>query len=221
MQCSSVNQAHSPGNCTFPHSTCNHASRSAAFFPVFMLLLFKFVISNSPKIGNLALTFPIACGKLINVDEAACLISLDADIAQLVERLIRNQQIVSSNLTGGSIISRVYVQQLHINPCFVFGLQRKIWRKIPKIPFYFSELQNFLIYPIYTLAVEGSLSGNSEQKTLPLFSGIFPFFSSLLRHTIHRISSIHAGLRAEFFYPISTLSYFGLFARLAGMRGAR
>lgn len=104
MQCSSVNQAHPPGNCTFPHSTCNHASRSAAFFPVFMLLLFKFAISNSPKIGNLALTFPIACGKLINADEAACLISLDADIAQLVERLIRNQQVAGSNPVGSSIL---------------------------------------------------------------------------------------------------------------------
>ena len=110
MQCSSVNQAHSPGNCTFPHSTCNHASRSAAFFPVFMLLLFKFVISNSPKIGNLALTFPIACGKLINADEAACLISLDADIAQLVERLIRNHQVKGSSPFIGSIFYRGVAQ---------------------------------------------------------------------------------------------------------------
>ena len=106
MQCSSVNQAHPPGNCTFPHSTCNHASRSAAFFPVFMLLLFKFAISNSPKIGNLALTFPIACGKLINADEAACLISLDADIAQLVERLIRNHQVKGSSPFIGSMTTR-------------------------------------------------------------------------------------------------------------------
>ena len=110
MQCSSVNQAHPPGNCTFPHSTCNHASRSAAFFPVFMLLLFKFVISNSPKIGNLALTFPIACGKLINADEAACLISLDADIAQLVERLIRNHQVKGSSPFIGSIFYRGVAQ---------------------------------------------------------------------------------------------------------------
>ena len=110
MQCSSVNQAHPPGNCTFPHSTCNHASRSAAFFPVFMLLLFKFAISNSPKIGNLALTFPIACGKLINADEAACLISLDADIAQLVERLIRNHQVKGSSPFIGSIFYRGVAQ---------------------------------------------------------------------------------------------------------------
>ena len=110
MQCSSVNQAHPPGNCTFPHSTCNHASPSAAFFPVFMLLLFKFAISNSPKIGNLALTFPIACGKLINADEAACLISLDADIAQLVERLIRNHQVKGSSPFIGSIFYRGVAQ---------------------------------------------------------------------------------------------------------------
>lgn len=110
MQCSSVNQAHPPGNCTFPHSTCNHASRSAAFFPVFMLLLFKFAIFNSPKIGNLALTFPIACGKLINADEAACLISLDADIAQLVERLIRNHQVKGSSPFIGSIFYRGVAQ---------------------------------------------------------------------------------------------------------------
>ena len=110
MQCSSVNQAHPPGNCTFPHSTCNHASRSAAFFTVFMLLLFKFAISNSPKIGNLALTFPIACGKLINADEAACLISLDADIAQLVERLIRNHQVKGSSPFIGSIFYRGVAQ---------------------------------------------------------------------------------------------------------------
>ena len=110
MQCSSANQAHPPGNCTFPHSTCNHASRSAAFFPVFMLLLFKFAISNSPKIGNLALTFPIACGKLINADEAACLISLDADIAQLVERLIRNHQVKGSSPFIGSIFYRGVAQ---------------------------------------------------------------------------------------------------------------
>ena len=110
MQCSSVNQAHPPDNCTFPHSTCNHASRSAAFFPVFMLLLFKFAISNSPKIGNLALTFPIACGKLINADEAACLISLDADIAQLVERLIRNHQVKGSSPFIGSIFYRGVAQ---------------------------------------------------------------------------------------------------------------
>ena len=110
MQCSSVNQAHPPGNCTFPHSTCNHASPSAAFFPVFMLLLFKFAISNSPKIGNLALTFPIACGILINADEAACLISLDADIAQLVERLIRNHQVKGSSPFIGSIFYRGVAQ---------------------------------------------------------------------------------------------------------------
>ena len=110
MQCSSANQAHPPGNCTFPHSTCSHASRSAAFFPVFMLLLFKFAISNSPKIGNLALTFPIACGKLINADEAACLISLDADIAQLVERLIRNHQVKGSSPFIGSIFYRGVAQ---------------------------------------------------------------------------------------------------------------
>ena len=85
MQCSSVNQAHSPGNCTF-------------------------VISNSPKIGNLALTFPIACGKLINADEAACLISLDADIAQLVERLIRNHQVKGSSPFIGSIFYRGVAQ---------------------------------------------------------------------------------------------------------------
>ena len=110
MQCNSVNQAHPPGNCTFPHSTCNHASRSAAFFPVFMLLLFKFAMPNSPKIGNWALTFPIACGKLINADEAACLISLDADIAQLVERLIRNHQVKGSSPFIGSIFYRGVAQ---------------------------------------------------------------------------------------------------------------
>lgn len=144
-----------------------------------------------------------------------------AALAQLVERLIRNQQIVSSNLTGGSIISRVYVQKQHINPCFVLGLQRKIWRKIHKISFSFSVLQKFLIYSIYTLAFEGSFSGNSEQKTFPLSPGIFPFFSSPLRHAIYRISCVHAGLRAEFFYPIYTLSNFALFVRPTGMRGAR
>lgn len=135
--------------------------------------------------------------------------------------LIRNQQIVSSNLTGGSIISRVYVQKQHINPCFVLGLQRKIWRKTAKISFYFAILQKFLIYPIYTLAFEGSFSGYSEQKTFPLSTGIFSFFSSPLRQQKHRISSTHNGLRAEFFYPIYTLSHFGLFARLAGMRPTR
>lgn len=79
-------------------------------FSVFMLLLFKFAISNSPKIGNLALTFPIACGKLINADEAACLISLDADIAQLVERLIRNHQVKGSSPFIGSIFYRGVAQ---------------------------------------------------------------------------------------------------------------
>ena len=70
----------------------------------------KFAISNSPKIGNSALTFPIACGKLINADEAVCLISLDADIAQLVERLIRNHQVKGSSPFIGSIFYRGVAQ---------------------------------------------------------------------------------------------------------------
>lgn len=47
----------------------------------------------------------------------------NAALAQLVERLIRNQQIVSSNLTGGSINSGVYVNYYHINPCFISTLK--------------------------------------------------------------------------------------------------
>ena len=47
-----------------------------------------------------------------------------AALAQLVERLIRNQQIISSNLIGGSIISRVYVSQKHINPYSFYTLRR-------------------------------------------------------------------------------------------------
>ena len=70
----------------------------------------KFAISNSPKIGNSALTYPIACGKLINADEAVCLISLDADIAQLVERLIRNHQVKGSSPFIGSIFYRGVAQ---------------------------------------------------------------------------------------------------------------
>ena len=56
------------------------------------------------------MTFPIACGKLINADEAACLISLDADIAQLVERLIRNHQVKGSSPFIGSIFYRGVAQ---------------------------------------------------------------------------------------------------------------
>ena len=76
----------------------------------FVRYCLKFAISNSPKIGNSALTFPIACGKLINADEAVCLISLDADIAQLVERLIRNHQVKGSSPFIGSIFYRGVAQ---------------------------------------------------------------------------------------------------------------
>ena len=56
------------------------------------------------------MTFFIACDKLINADEAACLISLDADIAQLVERLIRNHQVKGSSPFIGSIFYRGVAQ---------------------------------------------------------------------------------------------------------------
>ncbi len=53
-----------------------------------------------------------------------------ADLAQMVEQLIRNQQVVSSILTVGSIKSRVYVHQKHINP-FYFSTIRRIFFRLP------------------------------------------------------------------------------------------
>lgn len=53
-------------------------------------------------------------------------ICFNANVAHLAEQLIRNQQVASSTLAVGSIKSRVYVFQQHINP-FRFSTTLRIY----------------------------------------------------------------------------------------------
>lgn len=142
-------------------------------------------------------------------------------MAQLVERLIRNQQIVSSNLTGGSIISRVYVQKQHINPCFVLGPRRNFRQKIAKIFFIFSILQKFLIYPIYTLCVAAAFAGSPAPKTSASLLSLIPHRIATPWRKISRKPSIHKGLRVLRLYPISTPHFFSLFGRCLNPKAAQ
>ena len=144
-----------------------------------------------------------------------------AALAHLVEQLIRNQQMISSSLIGGSIITRVYVQNLHINPCLILGLQRIFGQKHDEKSFVFSVLRRILIYPIYTLHNAGAVNGRLEPKTpAPLLRLIRHSFSTLWRKN-PRKPAIHAGLRACCLYPIYTPHFFSLFGCRLGLWAAR
>lgn len=126
-------------------------------------------------------------------------------MAQLVERLIRNQQIVSSNLTGGSIISRVYVQKQHINPCFILEQKRDFSRELFKISYACNGLRAKNFYPIATLIFFSRSGCKPSEIFLPhnsrrALKSLFP-----LQRQIPFKPYAHKALQTGYCYPIATL----------------
>ncbi len=61
--------------------------------------------------------FRVSAAQLYLPSGATIQSEMQADVAQLVEQLIRNQQVVSSSLTVGSILSIIYrnsIEAIHI-----------------------------------------------------------------------------------------------------------